>query len=116
MEEDGERCRSERLAFGGDEHVVVVRGKAPLDDRDREALAQLAGATIEHLNRTDPTWAIRQDLVRAERLARRCIPDGPVTIGSRELDGREVRVALTSAVRAVVQALRAATATAADGS
>ncbi|HJP80587.1 MAG TPA: hypothetical protein VJ914_40320 [Pseudonocardiaceae bacterium] len=93
-----ETCRT----YTVDGEPVVVRGPRPLDEQDQTALAELVHAAKARAERTDPHAGLRQELLAVLRLARHCIPDGPVhagVLGAR--DGAEVRRRLTTAAAAV---------------
>lgn len=92
-------CRIEQIS-------VVVHADAPPGDVSRSVLETLAQAAVGHLDATDPQWGIRQDLIRASRKARRCIPDGAIRSPYLpDATGEQVRAELDSAVRAAIGAL-----------
>lgn len=100
-----ERCCAAELVVDGRPVTVVVHGEQPLGAADRAALGHLAEAALALADQRDPNWAARQELLRATRIALRCIPDGPIHSFPRDRDGSTVKADLNRAVRAVLDLL-----------
>lgn len=102
---EDERCRVVRVPAGGQQRAVVVRGDRPLDATDQAALGRLVEAVERLVDQRDPQWGVRQELLRAVRVAVSCIPDGPIRTPLHRRDGATVKQELRDAARAAVAAL-----------
>jgi len=97
-------CRPVQLEVAGEELVVAVHGREPMTELDRAHFAEVVAAAQRAVAAQHPNVGVVQELLAASRLARWCIPDGPVgRIGQH--DGTAVKDRLAAAARAARDAL-----------
>lgn len=98
-------CRPELVVVDGQKEVVRVVGSERMDDQDRAMLAELVAVTKAYVAKNNPHLGVIQELLAAERSARRCIPNGVVQTRLGRHDGVAVKERLRAAVQAARDAL-----------
>lgn len=74
---DEDVCRAETVTVDGREETVVVRGREPMTDLDKEMFAELVEATRAYVAEHDPHIEIRQELAAAWMGIASRVPNGP---------------------------------------